>query len=162
SSCTLQQVQGGDDSRELTPRSPVRVRFAKFHATHFKVWVYFVPGSNKPYDLLFGLLGGPVSASSSSGSEIPKAEAECPPVAQPGGRSSAVSVFLVVIAAVLIAYKVVQSPSQTSPWAQGYDPTGRWWFSTICAALPVLVLLGSLAFLRIKAHYAALLGLATT
>ena len=102
------------------------------------------------------------TTSSSSGSEMPKGEGACPPVALSGGPSSAVSIFLVLIAAIVIACKVVQSSPQTSPWAQGYDPTGRWWFSTICAALPVLVLLGSLAFLRIKAHYAALLGLATT
>jgi len=99
---------------------------------------------------------------SSSRTEIPKPEAECPPVHPSGGRSSVVSIFLVGIAALVIVYKVAQSSPQTSPWAQGYDPTGRWWFSTICAALPVLVLLGTLAFLHIKAHYAALLGLATT
>jgi lactate permease len=49
----------------------------------------------------------------------------------------------------------------TKSWAQGYDPFGHWWLSTICAALPVLVLLGALAFLRMKAHYAAFLGLIT-
>jgi lactate permease len=102
------------------------------------------------------------TSSSSSRGELPKTEEACPPVAQTSGRSSVVSIFLIVIAAIVIAYRVVRSSPQTSPWAQGYDPTGRWWFSTICAALPVLVLLGSLAFLRIKAHYAALLGLATT
>jgi lactate permease len=47
------------------------------------------------------------------------------------------------------------------PWMQVYDPVGHWWFSTIIAALPVVVLLCALALLRIKAHYAALLGLAT-
>jgi len=99
-----------------------------------------------------------------SGPELSKTEAACPPVvaAPSGDRSSVVCIVLVAFAAILIAYKIVQSSPQTSPWAQGYDPTGRWWFSTICAALPVVVLLGSLAFLRIKAHYAALLGLATT
>lgn len=101
-----------------------------------------------------------------SGSDISKTEAACPPVvaapADDRSRSSVVSIVLVAFAAILIAYKILQSSPQTSPWAQGYDPTGRWWFSTICAALPVVVLLGSLAFLRIKAHYAALLGLATT
>jgi lactate permease len=101
-----------------------------------------------------------------SGSELSKTEAACPPVvaapADGGSSSSVVCIVLVAFAAILIAYKIVQSSPQTSPWAQGYDPAGRWWFSTICAALPVVVLLGSLAFLRIKAHYAALLGLATT
>ena len=31
-------------------------------------------------------------------------------------------------------------------WAQAYDPTGRWWFSTVIAALPILVLLGAMAW----------------
>jgi lactate permease len=46
-------------------------------------------------------------------------------------------------------------------WAQAYDPTGRWWFSTVIAALPILVLLGAMAILRLKAHVAALAGLLT-
>ena len=47
-------------------------------------------------------------------------------------------------------------------WTQGYDPLGHWWLSTLVAALPVVVLLGALAVLRIKAHWAALLGLAAS
>jgi lactate permease len=47
-------------------------------------------------------------------------------------------------------------------WTQVYDPIGHWWLSTLVAAIPVLVLLGALALLRIKAHFAALLGLATS
>jgi lactate permease len=45
-------------------------------------------------------------------------------------------------------------------WNQVYDPLGQWALSTVLAALPIFVLLGSLAFFRIKAHVAALLGLA--
>src|ERR1051325_3223560 len=48
------------------------------------------------------------------------------------------------------------------PWSQVYDPMGKWWFSTLLASIPVVVLLGTLAFLHIKAHWAALLGLATS
>lgn len=47
------------------------------------------------------------------------------------------------------------------PWHQIYDPFNNMAISTIFAALPVVVLLGTLAFLHIKAHWAALLGLAT-
>src|SRR2546430_8049739 len=50
----------------------------------------------------------------------------------------------------------------TVTWTQGYDPLGHWWLSTLVAALPVVVLLGALAVLRIKAHWAALLGLAAS
>src|SRR6516165_11338274 len=47
-------------------------------------------------------------------------------------------------------------------WTQVYDPLGHWLLSTLVAALPVIVLLGALAILRMKAHWAALLGLATS
>jgi lactate permease len=47
-------------------------------------------------------------------------------------------------------------------WTQVYDPLGHWWLSTLVAALPVVVLLGALAVLRVKAHWAALLGLASS
>src|SRR4030095_6909596 len=44
-------------------------------------------------------------------------------------------------------------------WFQNYDPLNNAVLSTILAALPILVLLGSIALLRIKIHFAALAGL---
>jgi lactate permease len=49
----------------------------------------------------------------------------------------------------------------TAKWSQGYNPVGTWQLSTAIAALPILVLLGALAVLRVKAHIAALAGLLT-
>jgi len=46
-------------------------------------------------------------------------------------------------------------------WTQVYDPLGHWWLSTLVAALPILVLLGLLAGLRVKAHLCAVAGAAT-
>ncbi len=48
------------------------------------------------------------------------------------------------------------------PWSQSYDPLDSRVLSTLVAALPIVVLLASLAFLRIKAHWAALMGLAAS
>ncbi|MGD1106870.1 MAG: L-lactate permease [Terracidiphilus sp.] len=66
--------------------------------------------------------------------------------------------FLVLIAALVYLFK-------TNPlslhWAQGYNPTGRSVLSTLVAALPIVVLLGAMAVLRLKAHVAALAGLTT-
>jgi lactate permease len=45
------------------------------------------------------------------------------------------------------------------PWSQSYNPLDNTVLSTIAAALPIVVLLGTLAFLHVKAHWAALLGL---
>src|SRR5258708_14408982 len=46
-------------------------------------------------------------------------------------------------------------------WSQGYNPLGSAFASTLVAALPIIVLLGCIASGRIKAHIAALAGLAT-
>jgi lactate permease len=45
------------------------------------------------------------------------------------------------------------------PWPQVYDPLHSRILSTMLAALPVVVLLGGIAVLRLRAHVAALLGL---
>jgi len=44
-------------------------------------------------------------------------------------------------------------------WHQVYNPLGSAWLSTLVAALPIVLLLGGLAVLRLRAHVAALLGL---
>jgi lactate permease len=44
-------------------------------------------------------------------------------------------------------------------WRQVYDPLAAAWLSTLAAALPIVLLLGGLAVLRLRAHAAALLGL---
>jgi len=66
--------------------------------------------------------------------------------------------FVALIAAVLYLFK---TNSAALHWAQGYNPTGSFLLSTLVAALPIVVLLGSMAVLRLKAHVAALAGLAT-
>src|ERR1700686_993790 len=73
-----------------------------------------------------------------------------------GGPIPAILMALVLVTLVVLAWTGV---SPTTPWSQGYDPLGHWWFSTILAAVPVIVLLGTLAVFRLKAHYAAVLGL---
>lgn len=44
-------------------------------------------------------------------------------------------------------------------WPQNYDPLHNVFLSTLVAALPVVVLLGAIAFLKLRVHFAALLGL---
>jgi lactate permease len=87
-----------------------------------------------------------------------------PAAPKPGSKSSKLSFFafsaLVIAVAVATIY-LFKTNSPTGLWAQGYDPMGRWWLSTILAALPVLVLLGAMAVLRLKAHVAAVVGLIT-
>jgi lactate permease len=46
-------------------------------------------------------------------------------------------------------------------WTQIYDPLGHWWLSTLVAALPIFVLFGLLAGLRVKPHWCAMAGAAT-
>ena len=44
-------------------------------------------------------------------------------------------------------------------WNQIYDPFANPWLSTGMAAIPIIVLLGAIAFFEIKAHWAAIYGL---
>src|SRR6202044_3016943 len=70
-----------------------------------------------------------------------------------------ITALIVLIVATVFILRI---PPLAHPWPQGYDPTGHWWLSALLAALPVVVLLGTLALLHMKAHYSALLGLATS
>ncbi len=45
------------------------------------------------------------------------------------------------------------------PWSQNYDPTGNAALSTLLAAIPVGVLLGLIAFGKLRIHFAAMLAL---
>src|SRR5256714_12407974 len=46
-------------------------------------------------------------------------------------------------------------------WTQVYDPLGHWWLSTLVAALPIIVLLGLRAGLKVRPHLCAVAGAAT-
>ena len=46
-------------------------------------------------------------------------------------------------------------------WSQNYDPFGSPLLSTLISTLPVIVLLGGIGLLKMRAHVAALAGLAT-
>ena len=77
----------------------------------------------------------------------------------PGGPRLTGIVIALGVSALLVLSLRGSAPAK--PWTQVYDPLGRWWLSTLCAALPAVVLLGTLAVFRMKAHYSALLGLLT-
>jgi lactate permease len=76
--------------------------------------------------------------------------------------ANVVAWLVALVAAVVATVLILKIPPLAKPWPQNYDPTGHWWVSALLAALPVVALLGSLALLHMKAHYAALLGLATS
>ncbi|MFY9675387.1 MAG: L-lactate permease [Terriglobales bacterium] len=67
----------------------------------------------------------------------------------------------IVVSAAVLAVVILKIRPLPAPWQQNYDPIGHWLLSALVAALPVVVLLGTLALGHVKAHYAALAGLAT-
>ena len=76
--------------------------------------------------------------------------------------ASSLALFAAGLLAVLLAsFYLLRTNPESGRWAQGYDPTGHWWSSTSVAALPIVVLLGAMAILRLKAHIAAIAGLCT-
>ena len=74
---------------------------------------------------------------------------------------SLTSMILGILAAVAGAVYLLKTNPASGLWQQADDPTGHWWLSTIFAAMPVVVLLGAMALLHMKAHSAAMLGLLT-
>jgi lactate permease len=80
---------------------------------------------------------------------------------KPASTSSLALFSAGILALVVAAVVLLHTNPAHGQWSQGYDPTGRWWFSTAIAALPILVLLGAMAGLRLKAHVAATAGLCT-
>ncbi len=82
--------------------------------------------------------------------------------AESKAASSSSILFGAIVALIGIAVIYLLKTNHASGiWQQGYDPVGRWYFSTMLAALPIVVLLGAIAVLRIKAHLAACAGLLT-
>jgi lactate permease len=70
-----------------------------------------------------------------------------------------VAAGLVVAFGVIASVVILRLPALSSSWQQNYNPMGHWLLSALVAAIPVVVLLGSLGLGHIKAHYAALAGL---
>ncbi len=87
----------------------------------------------------------------------PARKAPTPSQPKPNYLAAGLVVVLGAIASILI----LKLPALTSPWQQNYNPLGHWALSTLVAAIPIVVLLGTLALGHIKAHYAALAGLAS-
>src|SRR5436309_1632866 len=110
-------------------------------------------------DGLYSLPIRPPARCSMAGLSPSTSEAKpVPPTPSRGGLLAAILMSLVALAIFVLAWA---GAPPTTPWAQGYDPLGHWWLSAVCAALPVIVLLGTLAIFRMKALYSALLGLVT-
>jgi lactate permease len=85
-----------------------------------------------------------------------------PAPAHKGPSTFSLGLEALAAAALLIAIIYLFATNRAGGhWSQGYDPTGHWILSTAIAALPIVVLLGAMAILRLKAHVAALAGLAT-
>jgi lactate permease len=68
---------------------------------------------------------------------------------------------ITLLALLLGAVYLFATNSTGAHWPQGYNPAGFWQLSTLIAALPIVVLLGAMAILRVKAHIAAIAGLVT-
>ena len=92
----------------------------------------------------------------------PGSSSATPPVPESkSAKVSSIAFFAVVLVLVVAAIYLFNTNPVAGTWAQSYDPFGHWWISTLFAALPIVVLLGAMAVLRVKAHVAACAGLLT-
>jgi lactate permease len=64
------------------------------------------------------------------------------------------------VEALAALFTSLSSPGALRHWAQTYNPTGHPWVAVLFAGLPLLLLLGLMLILRMKAHRAALITLA--
>src|SRR6202167_2518570 len=94
--------------------------------------------------------------------EEPLTSTAAPPPMTSSESPNPVVWIVATLAAVIAVVLILRIPPIDHPWPQRYDPTGHWWLSALLAALPVVVLLGSLGLVHMKPHYSALLGLATS
>jgi lactate permease len=98
--------------------------------------------------------------SSATVSVTPTKKAPAPPTtSQP--KPNYLVTALVVAAGVIASILILRLPVLSAPWQQGYNPLGHWYLSTLVAAIPIVVLLGTLALGHVKAHFAAIAGLAS-
>ncbi len=74
---------------------------------------------------------------------------------------SQISDFKFEIGNLSCRYVLVHLPIFTMTWTQIYNPLGTLAISALVAALPVIILLGLLAFFHARAHVAAIAGLAS-
>lgn len=86
--------------------------------------------------------------------------APAPELTEHSVGASAALIAAVAMIALGAIYLLATNPA-AGHWAQAYDPLGHWWLSSLLAALPIVVLLGAMAGLRVKAHVAACAGLLT-
>jgi len=94
---------------------------------------------------------------------IPPANGSLTQSVRPGQKSIASLVLFTggIFAVIAGSHYLFATNTARGRWMQGYDPTGDWRLSTLLAALPIVVLLGAMAILRVKAHAAAVAGLLT-
>jgi lactate permease len=93
--------------------------------------------------------------------QLPAQRTESAQSSKPASTASIILIVSVLAALVAGAIYLLKTNPETGLWPQRYDPAGNWVLSTLLAALPVIVLLGAMAILRLKAHIAAAIGLLT-